>query len=197
MEKIKELDLPSDHIAEFGDLVKQMHDVDVNMCYQCRKCTSGCPVAEYMDYSPTQVIHAVRLGLKDLVLNSNTYWLCLACGTCTTRCPQETGLLKVMDSLATIAEREGIKSNAPEIAKFYEAGLSNMQFFGKLYDLGVAGMYKLKTGKLTQDIGMGMKMLRKGKLELLPSFQNRGDIRRIYKKVREVEKKSREEGPAA
>jgi heterodisulfide reductase subunit C len=132
------------------------------------------------------------LGLKDLVLNSNTYWLCLACGTCTTRCPQETGLLKVMDTLATMAENEGIKSNAPEIATFYEAGLSNINFFGKMYDLGIAGMYKLKTGKLTQDIGMGMKMLRKGKLELLPTFQNRGEMRRIFKKVREVEKKARE-----
>jgi hypothetical protein len=45
-------------------------------------------------------------------------------------------------------------------------------------------------------MGMGMKMLRKGKLELLPAFQNRGDVRKIYKKVREVEKKSREKGKA-
>ena len=97
-----------------------------------------------------------------------------------------------MDALATIAENEGIRSNAPEIAKFYETGLANMQFFGKLYDLGIAGMYKLKTGKLTQDMAMGMKMVRKGKLDLLPAFQNRGEMRKIFKKVREVEKKAQE-----
>lgn len=188
MGKLKEFDIPSDSVSEFSDLVKELHDVDVNLCYQCRKCTSGCPLTDFMDYTPTQIIHAVRLGLKDLVLNSNTFWYCIACGTCSTRCPLETSLLKVMDALSNIALKEGIKPKAPDIAKFYQIGLANISSFGRMYDLGVAGMLKLQTGNLTQDLATGLKMLRKGKLGLLPSFQNTATMKRIFKRVKEREK---------
>ena len=106
MAQIKEFNVPSDTVAEFADLVEELHDVDANQCYQCRKCTSGCPLAHLMDYTPAQVIHAVRLGLKDLVLNSNTFWLCIACGTCFYICP--TGAITIQEV------EEGQKARVPE-----------------------------------------------------------------------------------
>ena len=189
MAQIKEFNVPSDTVAEFADLVKELHDVDANQCYQCRKCTSGCPLAHLMDYTPAQVIHAVRLGLKDLVLNSNTFWLCIACGTCIARCPHETGLYKIMDALANIAIREGIKPKDPGMAKFYSIGLNNIRTFGRMYELGVMAMLKLQTGNLTRDVGLGIKMLGKGKLEFLPVFQNTAAARRVFGRVKEREKK--------
>ena len=188
MVEIKEFDIPSDTVTEFGQLVKELHDVDANQCYQCRKCTSGCPVVEFMDYTPSQIIHGIRLGLRDMVLNSNTYWFCVACGTCTTRCPQETGLIKIMDSLANIALHEGIKPKLPEVAKFYSIALANIRSFGQMYDLGIVAMLKLRTGNLTQDLGYGLKMLKKGKLELLPSRQNVAGMKRIFDRVKKWEK---------
>jgi len=62
-----------------------------------------------MDYKPAQIIHAIRLGLDDLVFNSKTMWLCASCETCTTRCPQEVDVAKVMDAVKIIAARRGIK----------------------------------------------------------------------------------------
>ncbi|MBI4946909.1 MAG: 4Fe-4S dicluster domain-containing protein [Bacteroidetes bacterium] len=56
-----------------------------------------------MDYSPSQIIHAVRLGMIELVLNSNTIWLCASCETCTARCPQDVDIAKVMDAARIIA----------------------------------------------------------------------------------------------
>lgn len=75
---------------DFAEQVQKMTGDHVNLCYQCKKCTSGCPLVFQMDYSPSQIIYAARLGMKELVLNSNTIWLCASCETCTTRCPQST-----------------------------------------------------------------------------------------------------------
>ena len=61
---------------------------NVNLCYQCVKCTSGCPLADYFDWQPNQVMRAVQLGDTDIALGSETTWLCASCQTCTTRCPQ-------------------------------------------------------------------------------------------------------------
>ena len=74
-----------DFIKSFQSTVGQ----NINLCYQCRKCSAGCPIVYEMDYTPTQIIQAIRLGMKDLVLKSKTIWLCTSCETCTTRCPQD------------------------------------------------------------------------------------------------------------
>ncbi|XUX01328.1 MAG: 4Fe-4S dicluster domain-containing protein [Dehalogenimonas sp.] len=180
---LKEFDLIPGHVSEFASDIKSLHGVDVNMCFQCRKCTSGCPLAEFMDMTPTQLIHAVRLGLKDIVLSTNTYWLCVACGTCTARCPQETGLLKVMDALSNIAIKEGITPKEPAIAEFYKIGLFMVKNFGTMYETGLAGILSLKTGKIARDAGVGIRMLKKGKLDILPHLHNSSEMKKLFKKV--------------
>ncbi len=185
---IMEFDIPSDTVLEFAEIIKRTSGLDINVCYQCKKCTSGCPVSYVMDYTPTQLIHAIHLGLKDLVLNSATIWLCASCETCTTRCPQEVDIAKVMDVLRIIAIHDGIKPKVTDVAAFYRTGLANLRLFGRMYELGLIGMLKLATGQFTKDIGLGIKMLKKGKLKLLPSFQGSSTTRRIFTKVKEREK---------
>jgi len=183
-----ELNIPSETVSEFAEIIKETSGLDVNVCYQCKKCTSGCPVSYAMDYTPAQLMHAIRLGLKDLVLNSTTIWLCASCETCTTRCPQEVDIANVMDTLRIMAIRTGIKPKMTEITAFYRTGLSNIRFFGRMYELGLIGMLKLATGQFTKDMDLGIKMLKKGKLKLLPSFQGSSMTRRIFAKVKEQEK---------
>ena len=52
---------------------------NVFLCYQCKKCTAGCPVAAFFDLTPHQVLRAAQFGQTDLVLNSRTISLCAAC----------------------------------------------------------------------------------------------------------------------
>ncbi len=183
-----EFNIPSNTTSQFAQIIKQTSGLDVNVCYQCKKCTSGCPVAYAMDYTPTQLIHAIHLGLKELVLNSATIWLCASCETCTTRCPQEVDITSVMDTLRIMAIRAGMKPKVTQVAAFYRTGLANIRFFGRMYELGLIGMLKLSTGQFTKDMGLGIKMLRKGKLKLLPSFQGSATTRRIFAKVKKQEK---------
>ena len=175
--------------TDFADIIKSLSGLDVNLCFQCAKCASGCPVSYTMDYTPTQLVHAIQLGLTDLVLNSKTIWLCASCQTCTTRCPQDVDLAGVMDAVRSIAQRKKVKAKIPEVPAFYRSSLINISLFGRMYELGLIVMLKLLTRSFTKDIGLGLRMLRKGKLNIFPSFRGALATRRIFSQVKAAEKK--------
>lgn len=176
-------------VSQFGDLLQEISGVDINVCYECRKCASGCPVAYAMDYTPVQLLHAARLGLKDLVLGSATIWLCVSCETCVTRCPQDVDIVKVMDSLRAMALQNGVKPKVPEVAHFYRSSLRNIRWFGRIYELGLVGQLKLATRQFSKDLGLGLKTLKRRKLKLLPDFGGFGGARRIFSRVRKAERR--------
>ena len=190
MPDVQEYDVAVKNVADFTELIKESKDKDINHCFQCRRCTSGCPVVDLMELTPAQVIHAVRLGLKDLVLNSNTYWLCINCGACTTRCPQEVDILKVMDSLASIAINEGIKPKEKDIAAFFKTGIATIERFGVMYELGIGSMLKISS-KDFSDMGMALRMLAKGKVEILPHRNNPQAVKRIMKNIDDKKKEQK------
>ena len=98
----------------------------VSLCYQCAKCSSGCPVTFAMDYLPHVILRMVQLGLKDRVLNSSTIWVCASCETCTTRCPNDIDIAHIMDTLRQTSLREGIKPSQKNIPIFHAAFLSSI-----------------------------------------------------------------------
>jgi len=57
----------------------------ISPCFQCIKCSSGCPLGFAMDHLPHQIIRMVQMGLKHEVLASSAIWLCASCETCVTR----------------------------------------------------------------------------------------------------------------
>ncbi len=96
-------------------------DQNVYLCYQCVKCTSGCPVAEFFDWQPNQVMRALQLGQEEIALESQTPWLCACCQTCTTRCPQGLDIAGIMDFLTREALAQGKKPPVTEVKIFNEA----------------------------------------------------------------------------
>ena len=141
---------------------------NVFLCYQCVKCTSGCPLAEFMDWQPNQVMRAVQVGDADIALGSETTWLCAACQTCTTRCPQGIDVAGVMEFLTREALAQGVKPAVPEVDKFNKAFMREIRIWRRAYELGLMAELKLRTGRLTQDIDLGLRMLRKRKMPMLP-----------------------------
>lgn len=75
-------------------------------CYQCGKCTAACPVHEYMDILPHQVLRMLQLGMVEKVLESKTIWICAACFTCAGRCPRDVDLAVVMEALRAVLLRK-------------------------------------------------------------------------------------------
>ena len=175
--------------SEFGKTVRSISGVDVNSCFQCSKCSSGCPVSYAMDYTPTQLIHAIQLGMTDLVLSSKTIWLCASCQTCSTRCPQDIDLATVMDAVRVIAQRKKIKAGIPDVSAFYRSSLANISLFGRTYELGLIIVLKLLTRNFTRDLGLGLRMLKRGKLNILPSFKGAVAARKIFSQVKAIAEK--------
>jgi len=89
-----------------GDLVARVEEIsgqDLLACYQCGKCSAGCPAAFAMDMLPSQVIRLLQLGQAEKVLQSATIWFCAACQTCYTRCPKGVDLSRIMEALRELA----------------------------------------------------------------------------------------------
>jgi heterodisulfide reductase subunit C len=182
---------PVSFSSELARKVYQASGENINLCYQCQKCSSGCPVGFAMDYTPAELAHAIRLGLDDLVFSSKTVWLCASCETCTTRCPQDVDLAKVMDTVKMISLKEKKKSPLPRVPAFYQSQLFTMKFFGRSYELGMIMLLKLLTREFTKDMILGLRMLQKGKLKLIPGFAGALTIRKIFSKVQAKERTAR------
>ncbi len=141
---------------------------NVYLCYQCVKCTSGCPVAEYFDWQPNQIMRALQLGQTDIALNAETPWLCASCQACTTRCPQSLDIAGIMDFLTREAVSQGVKPKIPEGKIFNEAFMRQIGIWGRSYELGMMAEMKLRTMNLMGDMDLGIKMISKGKFPFLP-----------------------------
>lgn len=76
-------------------------------CFQCGTCSASCPAAGLMDFAPRQVWQLMRLGLRDQVLNSRTYWLCTQCYACQVRCPRGIKIGETMRRLREWAVAQG------------------------------------------------------------------------------------------
>jgi heterodisulfide reductase subunit D len=78
------------------------------VCYQCGTCSGSCPTASEMDYNPRRILHMLRLGLGERVLNSRAIWLCTSCYSCTARCPREIRISDTMLGLRSLAVDRGL-----------------------------------------------------------------------------------------
>jgi heterodisulfide reductase subunit C2 len=90
-----------DFIAKIESLSGQ----DLLACYQCGKCSAGCPMAKFMDILPNQIIRYAQLGLEETLLSSNAIWLCVSCYTCNTRCPKGVKIAEVVEAVRRVMLR--------------------------------------------------------------------------------------------
>jgi heterodisulfide reductase subunit C len=87
--------------------IKEISGQDVRACYQCGKCTAGCPLASAMDLMPNQILRLIQVGEYEQALKCQTIWQCASCLTCAARCPKDVDPARVMDALRTILMRQG------------------------------------------------------------------------------------------
>ena len=93
------------NILKEKDFVRRVEEISnqkISDCYQCGRCTAGCPFAKFMDAPPNQVIRFIQLGLKDDVLAASGPWFCAACLVCQTRCPRGVDIPRLMEAVRVI-----------------------------------------------------------------------------------------------
>ena len=167
-------------------IVEEMSGVDLSICYQCKKCTSGCPVAILTRSSPSEIIRRLHLGAGNELLDSDLIWMCLSCETCYSRCPMQINTAAVIDALRVLAvERKAAvqQGNVPLMNSMF---LKTVESFGRTYDLAMIMAYKLGTGSIMSDTEKFPAMLQKGKMAILPHpGADKQVVKRIFKKAQQ------------
>lgn len=164
--------------------------VKAQKCYQCGKCSAGCPVASEMEYPPSMVMRMLQTenpANDEKVLRSNTIWLCLTCEMCLSRCPMEIDIPSMMDNLRQQSLKQGKQSpQAKNVIAFHKSFLRSIRYTGRLYELGLIVDYKRQSLNMTQDVTLAPKMISKGKLHFIPErIKGLSQISSIFKKVSE------------
>ena len=156
---------------EFRKMIEETSGEKISSCFQCGKCTNGCPITFAMDIPPHKLIHLLQYGQDNDVLRSDTIWVCASCETCTTRCPNGIDIAHVMDTLRQLSKREGIKSSQNSIPVFHSAFLNSIKRHGRVHEAEMVVTYSIKdTGlvSLLKLTSYGLAMFLKGKVKLLP-----------------------------
>jgi len=168
--------------GNFAKEVEAMSHANLSRCWHCLACSGGCPFAEDMEYLPNAVIRMIQFGLKEKVLKSNTIWLCVGCNTCSMECPNSVDMAAIMDALRQMALLEQSDIAEPGILSFHRAVIHSIFRHGRTHKLEIMMKYKFSEKDLFSDIDLGMKMLAKRKLDLLPSkVKDKKSIKSLFK----------------
>lgn len=155
--------------TDFAREVESMSQTCLNMCWHCACCSGGCPFSKDMDILPNAVLRMVQYGLKAQVLGCSTIWICVGCNTCSMECPNAVDMAAVMDALRQIAIRDRAAIAEPGILRFHQTVVESIRRYGRTHKLDIMMRYKISERDFLSDIDLGLKMLSRRKLDLLPS----------------------------
>ncbi len=168
----------------FLEQVETLSHANLSRCWHCLTCSGGCPLSEDMDVLPNVVLRMVQFGMKEQVLNTSTIWLCVGCNTCSVECPNGVDMASVMDVLRQMAIKENRTVSEPGILKFHNQVVNSISRYGRTHKLEIMMRYKLASMDFFSDMDLGLKMLSKRKLDLLPSkVKDKKAVKALFEKA--------------
>ncbi|MFQ6040881.1 MAG: 4Fe-4S dicluster domain-containing protein [Candidatus Poribacteria bacterium] len=163
-----------------------LHGENIKQCLQCGTCSATCPVSYAMDYTPRQIIAALRAGQLDKVLTSNTQWICASCYYCTVRCPANIKFTDLMYELKRLSIKYGMDRDDASI--LYQTFADTMNKYGRSAEAKLMLGYNIRVNpfRLLKMMPFGLKMFGKGRLPLrAEKIEGRQDIQKMLKYLKE------------
>jgi heterodisulfide reductase subunit C len=161
-----------------------LNEVDPNIynCYQCGRCTAGCPLADVYEYQPNEIIRLIQLNKIGDILNANSVYLCASCEICSSRCPQEVKVSAIMNHLR-IKSWQYRLFKLKENSNFYRIFLRIVEKFGRSFEPALILILNLFNKRFFNDMDLMPGILLRRKIKLLPEFtRQRKEVAEIIKK---------------
>lgn len=185
--------------SRFLEAVEAAGPFHLSECFQCLKCTNGCPLSFEMDLYPDQIIRLTLMGQREEVLKSKTIWVCASCETCSTRCPNGVQIAELMDCLKEMALGDHVKTPQPQVVALHQSFLEFIRIAGRVFEGALLPVYlfrsgqirkKIKEGTWRYELKLGLDLIRKGRFSLLPKFiEGKGEVNSILSSLRKQESK--------
>ena len=176
--------------VSFVKKVEALSGSSVRRCFQCGKCSAGCPMSAFMEHPPNRVVRLLQLGQGQRVLAGRSIWYCASCETCTTRCPNKVDLAAIMDALRKLSWDADGPSKESYVQLANRLFIENIRTYGRQYELRLGAAFNMKSGQFLKDLMLGPKLLSKGKLKMFHSKnKNIAEIEGIFKRIDEMRKK--------
>ena len=160
----------------------------INECIQCGTCSASCPTSEAMEYSPREVIAALRARILDRVLKSNTVWLCSSCYSCTVRCPAGIPFTDVMYELKRLGVKHGLYPKGTTNAVMAQAFVESVDRHGRNHEPELIRKYYLRTNPLRflTQVSFGLRLLARGRMRLKPhNIKGMNGLRKMMAAIEE------------
>ena len=136
-----------------------------------------------MDYSPTQIIKMITLGMREEVLSSYTIWKCSSCYTCYSRCPRGIDFTTLMMSLKNLSLKENMAKSTVK-PKFHKGFNDIVTKYGRLNEtlLLTKTIKKSDPKALMHNASLGVRLAKKGKIGLRPvKIEHTADLEAMQK----------------
>ncbi|GFK92202.1 hypothetical protein NNJEOMEG_00023 [Fundidesulfovibrio magnetotacticus] len=184
------LDLSASYDADFVARVQAESGQNTALCYQCGNCTAGCPYTFAYDIPVSRIMRLVQAGQRRAVLSCRSIWLCATCESCTTRCPNDIDVARIMDVLRHMARREGFATER-NVKVFWDSFLDSVRRHGRVFEAGLLARYVFLTGRFWTDADLAPRILPKNKLGLKPhAIKGQAEMAKIFQRFAEQEGRS-------
>lgn len=161
--------------------VREATGLNPAKCYQCGKCSAGCPMALEMTLRPHDWMRLVATDRLERIAGDPSIWICLTCETCTARCPNGCDPARTADALREIVAAAQPDAAPRAIRSFHDAFLAQVRSSGRMFELGMILGYKMRTGDLFSDAMAAPGMLSRGKLKLTHrKIRGIDEVRRLF-----------------
>jgi quinone-modifying oxidoreductase subunit QmoC len=166
------------------------------LCMQCGTCSGSCPIGRHMDHGPRKLFMMIRAGMKDEVLSSNSMAACVSCYNCVVRCPRQVPVKYILQSLFTVAVREGYAQSVDsDNARFARAFWWSAAKYGRTDERLVTARFYFSYGlsagirksMANMAIAQGMVKTKRMHLGMPHKCKNTGELRKILAKAAEIE----------
>ncbi len=117
--------------TDLAKFIREECGENVYLCYQCEKCSSGCPTVPAMRYRPAQMMRLAQFGMGDVLATDASIWRCTNCDNCTVHCPHGISVRRLVEVMRQKVMQDYL-TQGPDVVDGDEALRTGMQALGAL-----------------------------------------------------------------